>query len=127
MKPTDDRREQLEFKLNRLLSAKPISFKGLKKSAIDKGKGVYLISEKDDEEEIALYVGKTKSLPNGICNVRLSKYLIMDNTFENPTEAKNYIQENCFVRWVKVDNSKLRSSLEAYALALIDPEYGHSE
>ncbi len=137
MKPSDDRREILERKLETLVNARPVSFNGLKKSAIDTGMGVYLISEEMDGEEIPLYVGRTKSFPDRLYNghlmgaprssARLKKYLIKDEIVSNASEAKKYIRENCSFRLVKVDDLKLRSSLEGYALALLEPEYGHYE
>jgi hypothetical protein len=131
--------EYLENSIKDLLEMTPLAYKIITPSRLPQYAGVYLISETSKEKEMALYVGRTKNLQSriytnhlmgSISNARLKKYLIADNKhkcFNDIQKAKEYIRENCFVRWILESDIRKRGALEGYFTALFFPKYGISE
>lgn len=131
----------LDKSLTDLLNETPLSYKtDIIWSKLPEKAGVYLISEfSKPQNEIALYIGRTKNLRNRIyrnhlmgstTNARLKNYIIKDENhscYENVNLAKEYIRDNCFVRWILVENMKERGALESFFTAKIFPKYGISE
>ena len=119
-----------------LLEMSPVFYKDMKPSVLPINAGVYVISENINNIEVPLYVGRTKNLREriytnhlmgGLSNARLKKYIISDELhpcYQNLSEAKNYIRNNCFVRWVFEDDYRRRGAIEGYLTAIIFPKYG---
>ena len=119
-----------------LLEMSPVFYKDMKPSVLPINAGVYVISENINNIEVPLYVGRTKNLREriytnhlmgGLSNARLKKYIISDELhpcYQNLSEAKNYIRNSCFVRWVFEDDYRRRGAIEGYLTAIIFPKYG---
>lgn len=117
----------------------PIPFQGLKQKHLPENSGVYLISEILGQAELALYIGRTKNLRNRlytnhlmgpVSNARLKNYMIKDPEHlcaGNVQTAKQYIGDNCVVRWIFEDDIRKRGALEGYFTALFFPKYGIAE
>jgi len=126
----------LDNALQSLLLLNPIPFSTLTPSKIPERAGVYLITEKLNKKETALYVGRTKNLRQriytnhlmgSITNARLKKYIINDadhSCFQDVKLAKVYIRKNCLVRWIFEDEIRIRGAIEGYLTAMLFPKYG---
>ncbi len=131
--------EFLNASAETLLSMEPLSFLSITPSVLPQNSGVYLISELYENEEIALYVGRTKNIRQRIynnhlmgptSNARLKKYIIEDGghvCFGDLAKAKIYLRTNARVRWVLQDDMRLRGALEGYFTAKFFPKYGIAE
>lgn len=129
----------LKNSIKELLKMKPLHYKIITPSRLPEKAGVYLISEVAKGNEVALYIGRTKNLMNRIyrnhlmgpvSNARLKKYMTEDDKhacFEDAILAKEYIRENCFVKWIIENDIRKRGALEGYFTARLFPKYGISE
>lgn len=129
----------LNKSIEKLLSIEPVSFKNTTPSKLPALPGVYLIYEKVKNKEVALYVGRTKNIRNRlynnhlmgpVSNARLKKYMTEDDKhacFEDAILAKEYIRENCFVKWIIENDIRKWGALEGYFTARLFPKYGISE
>lgn len=129
----------LQSSLENLLSMRPVRYEIITPSILPDKAGVYLISELVTENELCLYVGRSKNLQNRIytnhlmgnlTNARLKKYMCSDqghSCFGDAVLAKNYIRTNCLVRWVLEDDIRKRGALEGYFTAMLFPKYGIAE
>lgn len=126
----------IETALNELLLAPAFSFAGLKPSMLPQVAGVYLIYEKVNGIETALYVGRTKNLQQRLytnhimgntSNARLKKYITSDaahSCFGDVPKAKQYLKDYCFVKCIFQDDVRRRGAIEGYITARLFPNYG---
>src|ERR1700741_2619779 len=133
---SNDWRQFLNNRSISLLGMLPVLFKDMTPSILPTNAGVYVIFETINNIDVPLYVGRTKNLREriytnhlmgGLSNARLKKYIIADELhpcYQNLSEAKNYIRNNCFVRWVLEDDYRRRGAIEGYITAIIFPKYG---
>lgn len=131
-----DWKEFLNYRSTSLLAMEPIHYKNITPSVLPVNSGVYMISEIIGNIEVPLYVGRTKNLRErlytnhlmgGLSNARLKKYIICDELhpcYDNIAEAKIYIRNNCFVRWVFEEDYRKRGAIEGYITAIVFPKYG---
>lgn len=97
--------------------------------------GVYAIF---DSKEV-LYVGRTKNLRRRLytnhlhgpkSNARLKKYLVEDESEEeimNMDDAKQYLKDNCYVKYIVEDDTIQRGKIEGLLSYLLDVRYIHEE
>ncbi len=131
-----------------LLYNQRLAFNSIKPSVIPETPGVYLITFKKSRQEIPFYVGRSKNLRRRIYtnhlmgspkNARLKNYLIKDRTLKTvrtPLQAKAFIRENCFIRWITEevyskglpDRTRhlyqIRGLLESFVTSELFPKYG---
>lgn len=130
----------LEQSLNDLLNKDVLLFKNLKPNMLPVEEAVYLLTFiQNSKTELPYYVGRTKNIRRRIytnhlmgstTNARLKKYLVADETEDlivSPAIAKIYIRENCGIRWINVNDVRLRGALEGYFTAMLFPKYGIAE
>lgn len=99
---------------------------------------VYAIFDKNTQE--ALYVGRTKDLRRRLytnhlmgntSTARLKKYIVEDNIkFPDITtykEAKNWIRENCYFKYMVVADSKERGHIEGLLSFVLNSHYIEDE
>jgi uncharacterized SAM-binding protein YcdF (DUF218 family) len=129
----------LNSSLDSLLAMEPIAFRDIKPIVLPKSAGVYLISETREGVEYVLYVGRTKNfkqriytnhLMGAVNTARLKKYIINDKShscYGNVKSAKQYIRDNCYVRWICIEDMRQRGVIEGYFTAMFFPTYGIAE
>ena len=101
--------------------------------------GVYLVCEQTEQEEIALYVGKSANLSERIYrnhlmgNIKssnLKRYLIADNSrpeIVDAVSAKLFLSQSCTVRWILQQHERKRGVVECFCIAKLYPTYGVCE
>ncbi|QLH33403.1 MAG: hypothetical protein HWD62_14175 [Cyclobacteriaceae bacterium] len=89
-----------------------------------------------NEEEVALYVGKSGNLSERIyrnhlmgntISSNLKRYLINDQNraeIEDANSAKEFLINNCNVRWILESHERKRGALECFCIAKLFPIYG---
>lgn len=116
-----------------LINAASFSFGEMKSSVIPKKPGVYVITAKIEDREIAYYVGRTMNLNRRIskdhihgnrAGARLKKQLTDSMECANFREAKNFLREFCSARWIEQEDFRMRGAIEGYATAILFPKYG---
>ncbi len=122
---------------NQFLSVPGVSFCDLKPSNIPAKPGVYAIFNKETNE--TLYVGRTKNLRQRLynnhlhgpsSNARLKKYLVEDANepgITNLDEAKTYLKENCFFRFIIEEDTLKRGRLEGLLSFMLNVRYMYEE
>ena len=122
---------------NQFLSVPGMFFCDLKPSGIPAEPGVYAIFHKETNE--TLYVGRTKNLRQRLynnhlhgpsSNARLKKYLVEDANEPGITsldEAKTYLKENCFFRFVIEEDTLKRGRLEGLLSFMLNVRYMYEE
>ncbi|RQN12497.1 hypothetical protein EHW71_02455 [Clostridium butyricum] len=130
--------EVLEI-MDRYKESPVIYFKNLTPSMLEEDlKVVYAISNKNTDS--VLYVGRTKKLRRRLytnhlqgnkSTARLKKYLVEDNdNFPNITdynEAKLWIKENCYFKYIQVNDSRERGHIEGLLGYMLDSLYIEEE
>ena len=99
---------------------------------------VYAIFNKNTDE--AFYVGRTKKLRQRLytnhlqgnkSTARLKKYIVEDNeTFQHIStysQAKEWIRDNCYFKYLPVNESKKRGHIEGLIGYLLDSKYIEDE
>jgi len=123
--------------IEKFLSEQKHYFKDLKPSNIpDKMPGVYALYNSSE----ALYVGRTKNLRRRLytnhlmgppTNARLKKYLIEDNScfpeILTKDDAKKYLKEYCYVKFMYVDTVIERGKIEGLLSFALNVKYLHEE
>lgn len=135
--PHSQWQNDLKSKLNELLIADRLEFKTLIPRKITQEGGVYIITDsRNPGNEIPYYIGRTKNLRRRIytnhlmgplTNARLKKYLVNDPVQErilDKNSAKEFIRENCSVRWIVEQDYKFRGYYEGYFTGVLKPQYG---
>jgi len=116
-----------------LISATPLAFAELTPKKVPAACGVYVITCKQGKNEIPYYVGRTKNLKQRLynnhlmgppSNARLKKHLVTFNECANHQEAKLFLRQNCFVRWIEQEGHRERGAIEGYVTGLLFPKYG---
>lgn len=133
--PIINHQSYLDKKYNELVLSKEYYFNDKNfRSNIVENAGIYIIYLSINHEP--LYVGRTKKLKQRIytnhlmgplINARLKKYLIEGKEVKNIDEAKKYIKDNCYVKYILVDNYRQRGMLEGYFTGVLKPKYGIDE
>ena len=120
-------------KYNELINCAPISFKDIVPSMIPQVGGVYLITARKSHYEVPYYIGRsmnlrrriyTNHLMGPVANARLKHYLIGSGECRDVVDAKEFIRNNCSVRWLEEKDSRRRGAIEGYAVGLLFPVYG---
>lgn len=123
----------LSEKYEALINSKAISFRELVPSMIPQIEGIYLITARKSRYEVPYYIGRsinlrrriyTNHLMGSVANARLKRYLIASGECKDVVDAKNFIRNNCNVRWIEESNVRQRGAIEGYAMGLLFPEYG---
>ena len=123
----------LNEKYESLLDCEPISFKKLVPSMIPQIEGIYLITVRKSRYEVTYYIGRsinlrrriyTNHLMGPVANARLKRYLIDSGECEDVADAKQFIRNNCSVRWIEESDTRRRGAIEGYAVGLLFPKYG---
>ena len=114
---------------------KSIAFQKLVRSQIPVSAGVYLITVKKGDHEENFYVGRTTNLQNRIYknhltgNLRSSQFqknLVNDGVCRDSQDAKVFIKNYCFVRWIEESDYFTRGAIEGYFIGLLCPKHGIS-
>ena len=120
-----------------LLESKQYSFRELTPSMLENKPGVYAIFDRTDGR--TLYVGRTKKMRRRLytnhlmgpeTNARLKKYLVKDKKREDipdMTAAKQYLQENCYVQFIYIDDTEERGRVEGLLSFMLNVVYIHEE
>jgi hypothetical protein len=126
------RRFTVQSTLANLLAAKRITFKRLEPSLVPQKSGVYAIEYiHDNHESWVLYVGQSKNLRDRIyCghlvgvrpNARLKRKLVADGVCPDLSDARDFLEHCCRVRWVTTSLPLLR--LETFVARALKPLYG---
>lgn len=148
-----DRCNELKNLLKLIWSQPIFTFDELVPSKLETVGAVYIIGNKNTDE--ILYVGRTKDLRRRMytnhlmgneSTARLKKYLTKDVllknfaaksniTFPNVNYqksaayqlAKNFIKENCYFRFLDVDESRMRGLYEAGLTYVLDTRFVEEE
>lgn len=59
-----------------------------------------------------------------VANARLKRYLIGSGECRGVADAKEFIKNYCYVRWIEENDSRRRGAIEGYAVGLLFPKYG---
>lgn len=131
--------EDLHNRVYSILSSEGINFCDLKPSKLPTSGGIYIITDRRVlENEIIYYIGVSGNLQQRIynnhlmgpvTNARLKNYLVNDQSpgaihIINKELAKDFIKDNCKVRWILEDDFKMRAYIEGYLTGLLKPMYG---
>lgn len=129
----NERAEKLIILANEIWNQPRVHFGTLLPSQLERIGAVYLIGHKSGNR--IFYVGKTTNLQqrmyynhlmgNG-STARLKNYLIKDKDLpkvKNYEDAKEYIQKNCFFKWIRIDDSKERGLIEAGLAWIFEVKY----
>ena len=120
-----------------MLNSPAFLFRGLTPSKLDSIPGVYAIF--DRTTGATLYVGRTKNIRRRLytnhlmgpkTNARLKNYLTEDPNrpdIPNMEAAKSYLIDNCFSKYIRVDNMVTRGQVEGLLSYLLDVTYIHEE
>jgi hypothetical protein len=128
---------------NSLLNASEVNYKSAATN-ISPDPGVYLIYDKKQRKYI--YAGSAADVQkrlrqhihrvgNGTLfrNQQIQKGLINSGRCKNSIEARDYVADNCTMRYIKIPDQKTRkypwkrrTILEHYAISVIEPEYNVS-
>lgn len=135
--PMESWQQNLWQKVQEIVSADGLDFLNLKKKDLPQYGGVYLITDtRNFQNEIPYYIGRSKNLGQriytnhlmgGLSNARLKKYLIKDPSHDWITDkdsAKEFIRQNCKVRWILEGDYKMRGYFEGYLTGLLKPQFG---
>lgn len=126
----------LQDKYISLCNCEPLAFIDLVPSKIPEVAGVYLITARINAKETPYYIGRTKNLRQRVyknhlmgqfANARLKKYLVNYHECRDINEAKEFIKNNCLVRWIEETELRNRYAIEGYATGLLSPKYGMYE
>ena len=130
----DTRTAEHEQLLRDLIGAKPLRFDDALPAVLPRAHGLYAISMIGAPEGEYLHVGKTKKGRSGLLGrVWEQHYQIGGSAGDliekvkvrrlggNAREAREYIRQNCQVRWVVVEDDALRGWTEHYILAVLKP------
>lgn len=132
-KPTNSWLHFITRRYDELLNSQPIPFKGLVPSRVPQAASVYLITAKKSKQEVPYYIGRTinlrrriytNHLMGSIANARLKRYLISSRECRDVADAKKFIKNFCYVRWIEETDSRRRGAIEGYAIGLLFPKYG---
>jgi len=116
-----------------ILAAERVEFNGLVPSQLDEESGVYFIAEKSNNK--ILYVGKTTNLRTRLytnhlqgnsSTARLKKYLVEDENMveiNSYQDAKEWIKDNCYFKFLKIDDRHQRGQLEGGFSYLFNTKY----
>lgn len=127
-------RTQMENLLDTLLSAAAYSFNRALEAVLPEKRGVYAISIGKDCDARFVYVGSTPRSPRGLRRrIYEDHYTKPTNTSDLPKvlmranhwgsrETKRWIEENCVVQWMEIEDEKTRAFLEDYATAILQPD-----
>lgn len=120
-------------------NSKIVYFRDLIPSMLSKDLAVvYAIFDSNTHE--VLYVGRTKKLRRRLYNnhlhgngatARLKKYIVDDNikfpNIINYSDAKKWIKENCYFKYMAVDDSRLRGHIEGLLSYVLNVYYIQDE
>lgn len=132
-KPTNSWLHFITRRYEELLSSQPVPFQGLIPSKIPQVAGVYLITARKSRQEVPYYIGRTinlrrrlytNHLMGSVVNARLKRYLIGSGECRSVADAKEFIKNYCYVRWIGENDSRRRGAIEGYAVGLLFPKYG---
>ena len=137
MKYLSRRMEEAQRIAEQLLESKQFAFRGLTPSMLKNDPGVYAIF--DQATGATLYVGRTKNIRRRLytnhlmgpeANARLKKYLAEDRNRQdipNMAAAKQYLIDNCYFQYIRVDETIKRGQVEGLLSFLLDVTYIHEE
>lgn len=123
--------------VEQLLNSQQYTFRGLTPSMLESVPGVYAIF--DQTTGATLYVGRTKNIRRRLytnhlmgpeTNARLKKYLAEDRNRQdipNIVAAKQYLLDNCYFQYIRVDEMVKRGQIEGFLSYLLDVTYIHEE
>ena len=123
----------IQDKYDALIKCPSISFKSIVPSMIPQVGGVYLITARKSNYEVPYYIGRsmnlrrriyTNHLMGPIANARLKRYLVGSGECRDVIDAKEFIRNNCNVRWIEENDSRRRGAIEGYAIGFLFPVYG---
>ena len=132
-KPTNSWLHFITRRYEELLSSQPVPFQKLVPSGIPQVEGVYLITARKGKQEVPYYIGRTinlrrrlytNHLMGPVANARLKRYLIGSGECTDVADAKQFIKDYCYVRWIEESNSRRRGAIEGYTIGLLFPKYG---
>ena len=123
--------------VEQLLNSQQYTFRGLTPSMLESVPGVYAIF--DQTTGATLYVGRTKNIRRRLytnhlmgpeTNARLKKYLYKDSDrpdIPDMVAAKQYLLDNCYFQYIRVDEMVKRGQIEGFLSYLLDVTYIHEE
>ena len=123
--------------VEQLLNSQQYTFRGLTPSMLESVPGVYAIF--DQTTGATLYVGRTKNIRRRLytnhlmgpeTNARLKKYLAEDRNRQdipNIVAAKQYLLDNCYFQYIRVDEMVKRGQIEGLLSYLLNVSYIHEE
>lgn len=135
MSQVDSNRTRMDSLLTTLLSAREYRFNRDLEAALPEKRGVYAISVGKEGDTRFVYVGMTPRSKRGL------RRRIYEDHFTNPTSGSDlpnvlmranhwgsrkstriWIEENCVVRWMEIEDERTRAFLEGYATAILQPD-----
>ena len=131
------RMEEAQRIAEQLLKSQQFTFQGLTPSVLEKVPGVYAIF--DRRTGATLYVGRTKNVRRRLytnhlmgpeTNARLKKYMYRDSDrpdIPNMAAAKQYLIDNCYFQYIRVDEMVKRGQVEGLLSFLLNVTYIHEE
>lgn len=118
--------------LDEIVDTDPIGFDILKPSSIPTEGGVYFISDSSHKKEEIVYVGLSGNLRQRIytnqfqgdeSGSQIKKAVIDHGRAKTWESAKEYLKENCGVRFGVVPDFRERQIREGFAIAILKPEF----
>ena len=137
MENLQKRLEEAQRIAEQLLESQQYTFRGLTPSMLESVPGVYAIFDRSTGATV--YVGRTKNIrrrlyPNHLMgpetNARLKKYLCKDSDrpdIPDMVAAKQYLIDNCYFQYVRVEEMVKRGQVEGLLSFLLDVTYIHEE
>lgn len=131
------RMDEAQRIVEQLLNSQQYTFRGLTPSMLESVPGVYAIFDKTTGA--TLYVGRTKNVRRRLytnhlmgpeTNARLKKYLYKDSArpdIPNMVAAKQYLIDNCYFQYIRVDEMVKRGQIEGLLSYLLNVTYIHEE
>ena len=137
MENLQKRLEEAQRIAEQLLESQQYTFRGLTPSMLESVPGVYAIF--DRATGATLYVGRTINIRRRLytnhlmgpeANARLKKYLATDRNrpdIPDMAAAKQYLIDNCYFQYVRVEEMVKRGQVEGLLSFLLDVTYIHEE
>ena len=125
--------DKLLSSLNELCNKYSIRFKDILPRDLPDRSGVYLITKVEDDFEIPYWLEWADSIKHrihggllmgGFARKSLKKELVARNICSSIEEAKQFIRENCAVRWLRVKDPRFRNALAYFGQGIMVPKCG---
>lgn len=126
------RQSELNTILERLLNSEEYAFDSMLHGILPDSPGIYAIKIKRADDGTYFRAGRTDiSLKQRIYrnhymgnqNGNLRQQLVRDGIVDDITATKRWIQDNCFVQFLVIEDDLIRQMAEYFMLSILRPKY----